>query len=44
MKQPYEISDLELKQLQRIELEMLIEVDRICRKYHIQYSWMEEHY
>ena len=38
MKQPYEISDLELKQLQRIELEMLIEVDRICRKYHIQYS------
>ncbi len=27
-----------LRQLQMTELEMLIEVDRICRKYHIQYS------
>lgn len=38
MKQAYELSNLELKQLQRIELEMLIEVDKICRKHHIQYS------
>lgn len=38
MKQIYNLSDEELKQLQKIELEMLIEVDRICRKYNIQYS------
>lgn len=38
MKQEYQISDMELKQLQRVELEILIELDRICRKYHIQYS------
>lgn len=28
----------QLRQLQMIELEMLIEVDRICMKYHIQYN------
>lgn len=38
MGQAYEISNEELKQLQRVELEMLIEVDRICRKYDIKYS------
>lgn len=38
MTQKYKISDMELKQLQNIELEMLIELDRICRKYHIAYS------
>lgn len=38
MEQAYEISDFELKQLQKTELEMLIEFDRICRKYHIRYS------
>lgn len=32
------LSPDELKKLQRIELEMLIEVDRICRKYDIKYS------
>lgn len=34
----YEISSEELRQLQMVELEMLIEVDRICRKYDIKYS------
>lgn len=38
MEQAYEISDIELKQLQKTELEMLIEFDRICRKYQIRYS------
>lgn len=38
MKEKCEISDEQLKQLQRAELEMLVELDRICRKYHIQYS------
>lgn len=38
MKQAYQITDEELKKLQKIELEMLIEFDRICRKYHISYS------
>ncbi len=38
MKQTYQMTDLELKQLQKIELEMLIEFDRICRKNHIKYS------
>lgn len=28
----------ELRKLQKVQLEMLLEVDRICRKYHIQYS------
>jgi len=32
------LTDEELKKLQRIELEMLIEIDRICRKYNIEYS------
>ena len=38
MGQAYEISNEELKQLQRVELEMLIEVDRICKQHHIKYS------
>ena len=38
MEHVYQISNLELKQLQRIELEMLVELDRICRKHHIEYS------
>jgi lipopolysaccharide cholinephosphotransferase len=38
MEQGYRISDEELKQLQRVELEILIELDRVCRKYEIQYS------
>ena len=33
-----ELSGSELKKLQHIELEMLIEVDRICEKHHIRYS------
>ncbi len=32
------LTDEELKKLQRIELEMLVEIDRICRKYNIEYS------
>lgn len=36
--QAYEITGSELRQLQMIELEMLIEMDRICRKYGIKYS------
>ncbi len=32
------LNDEELKKLQKIELEMLIEIDRICRKYKIKYS------
>lgn len=36
--QEYQISDMELKKMQKIELEMLIELDRICRKYGISYS------
>lgn len=38
MAQEYQISDAELKQLQKIELEMLVELDRVCRKYRIEYS------
>lgn len=38
MEQIYKISDAELKRLQEVEFEILIEFDRICRKYHIQYS------
>ena len=34
--QEYKLSSEELRKLQRIELEMLIEVDRICRKHNIQ--------
>lgn len=38
MTQEYHISNTELRQLQKIELEMLVELDRICRKYQIAYS------
>ena len=38
MAQEYQISDTELRQLQMIELEMLVELDRICKKYQIEYS------
>lgn len=33
-----ELSDKDLRKLQLNLLEMLIEIDRICRKYHIKYS------
>ena len=33
-----ELSDIQLKQLQKIELEMMIEFDRICKKNGIHYS------
>ena len=36
--QEYILSQVEFKQLQKIELEMLIELDRICRLNHIKYS------
>lgn len=36
--QAYEITGNELRQLQMVELEMLIEMNRICRKYGIKYS------
>ena len=32
------LSQEDLRQLQLIELEMIVEVDRICKKYNIQYS------
>lgn len=38
MNQAYQLSKIELRQLQKTELEILIELDRICRKYNIQYS------
>lgn len=38
MKQKIELTNKQLKKLQCIELEMLIEIDRICRKYNIRYS------
>lgn len=38
MSEIIELSQQELRKLQLIELEMLIEVDRICRKNNIQYS------
>lgn len=38
MNQAYQLSKIELRQLQKAELEVLIELDRICRKYNIQYS------
>ena len=38
MEKAYQISNEELKKLQRIELEMLIELDRICRKHQVSYS------
>lgn len=34
----YELSEKELRQLQMIQLEMLCEVDRICRKCNIRYN------
>lgn len=34
----YKVSPSELRQLQKICYEMLIEIDRICRKNDIQYS------
>lgn len=37
-KKPIELTKKQLRQLQLIELEMLIEFDRICRKYDIKYS------
>lgn len=37
-KKSYNLSPEELKQLQSIELELLIEFDRICRKHNITYS------
>ncbi|OBR63546.1 hypothetical protein A7K91_06215 [Paenibacillus oryzae] len=37
-KKVYNLSTEELKQLQSIELELLIEFDRICRKHNITYS------
>jgi len=33
-----ELDDEKLKKIQSVELEMLIEIDRICRKYNIKYS------
>ncbi len=36
--QEYMPTQAEYKQLQKIELEMLIEIDRICRLYNIKYS------
>ena len=38
MTQEYHISNTELRQLQKIELEMLVELDRICRKDQLAYS------
>lgn len=37
-KQQHVLTDKEIKQIQSIELEMLIEIDRICRKHNIIYS------
>lgn len=38
MQEKIVLSPEELRQLQLTELEMIVEVDRICRKYQIQYS------
>ncbi|MDR1913942.1 MAG: LicD family protein [Clostridiales bacterium] len=38
MKSVYVLTKEELRSLQLILLEMLLEVDRICKKYHIKYS------
>lgn len=38
MGKPFHVSGDDLKRLQRIGLEMLLEVDRICRKNNIRYS------
>jgi len=37
-KQMHKLTDEELRKLQKIELELLIELDRICRKHNITYS------
>lgn len=37
-KDRYYLTESELKQLQKCELEMLVEFDRVCRKYNILYS------
>lgn len=34
----YQMTDEEREKLQKVELEMLIEVDRVCRKHNINYS------
>ncbi len=36
--QAIKLNDNQLKHLQRVEFEMLVEIDRICRKYNIKYS------
>ena len=38
MEKSFEITKDLLEKLQKVELEMLIEVDRICRKNNIKYS------
>lgn len=38
MSKVIELTDKELRTLQLLELEMLVEVDRICRKHNIKYS------
>lgn len=38
MQEKVNLSQAELRNLQLIELEMLVEADRICRKYNIEYS------
>lgn len=40
MEKSFEITKDLLEKLQKVELEMLIEVDRICRKNNIKYSIM----
>ena len=40
MAKSFEITKDVLEKLQKVELEMLIEVDRICRKNNINYSIM----
>ena len=43
MTESFEITKDILEKLQKVELEMLIEVDRICRKNNIKYSyWIED--
>ena len=38
MRDGYQISDNELKQIQDIQIELISEVDRICKKYNIKYN------
>ena len=38
MRDGYQISDNELKQIQDIQIELISEVDRICKKYSIKYN------